>query len=43
MWGVPVPVLFLPNIGRYEFVAAYLVLAYRLTYVEMLCDRVFEG
>ena len=40
MWGVLVPVMFLVNIGRYECVAAYLVLACLLTHVEMIRDRV---
>ena len=43
MWGVPVPVMFLVNIGRYECVTAYLVLACRLSYVEMIRDRIIEG
>ena len=41
--GVPVPVMFLVNKGGYECVSAYLVLACRLTSVEMIRDRVNEG
>ena len=43
VWGVPVPVMLLVNIGMYECVSAYLVLACRLTYVEIIRDRVIEG
>ena len=43
VYGVPVPVMFLVNKGRYECVSAYLVLACRLTSVEMIHDRVIEG
>ena len=43
VWGVPVPVMFLVNKGRYECVSAYLVLDCCLTSVEIIRDKVIEG